>query len=46
MEGPPRRNWPLLALLLLLALGLRVWQVKTTEVPARDCSGFVHIVIR
>ena len=38
-----RRDWPLLLLLLLLAGGLRVWQVKTSEVVARDGIGYVHI---
>ena len=37
-----RRDWPLVVLLLLLAFGLRVWQVKTSEVVARDAIGYVH----
>src|SRR5438105_107911 len=39
----PRRDWPLLLLLMLPALGFRVWQVKNTEVPARDCIGYVRM---
>src|SRR4051812_20647148 len=44
--APPRRPWLPVAILLLAALALRVWQVRTTEVPARDCIGFVHLAWR
>ena len=37
-----RRDWLLLVLLLLLTFGMRVWQVKTSEVVARDSIGYVH----
>jgi hypothetical protein len=42
---PPRRlDWgPLLALLLLLAAGLRVWLLCHTEVAARDSIHFIRI---
>jgi hypothetical protein len=46
MEEPhstPRRDWPLLVLLLLLALAMRVWQVTTCEVAARDSVTYVRI---
>jgi hypothetical protein len=46
MEEPlstPRRDWPLLMVLLALALAMRVWQVKTTEVAARDSIGYARI---
>src|SRR5947209_1574292 len=47
MEGPspapPRQSWLPVAALLLAALALRVWQVETTAVPARDCIGFVRL---
>ena len=49
MEEPlstPRRDWPLLVLLLLLALAMRVWQVTTSEVAARDTVGYVRIAWR
>jgi hypothetical protein len=39
----PRRDWPLLLLLIALACGFRIWQVANTEVPARDCIGYVQM---
>jgi hypothetical protein len=46
LTSPPRRDWQLLLLLLLLALGLRAWQVKTTEVAARDSIAYVRMAWR
>ena len=37
-----RLDWKLVALLLLLAAGLRVWQLTHTEVAARDSIGFIR----
>jgi hypothetical protein len=42
----PGEKWgdlPWLALLVLLTLGLRCWQVATTEVVSRDSLGFIRI---
>src|SRR5262249_58511665 len=36
-------DWLLLALLVLLAAGIRVWQLAHTEVAARDSIGFIRI---
>jgi len=36
-------DWLLLALLMLLAAGIRVWQLAHTEVAARDSIGFIRI---
>jgi 4-amino-4-deoxy-L-arabinose transferase-like glycosyltransferase len=56
MEGPQRttqeakgtgrrRELALVALLVLLAAGVRVWVVRTTEVPARDSIGFIRYAL-
>src|SRR5439155_10473909 len=36
-------DWLLLGLLVLLAAGIRVWQLAHTEVAARDSIGFIRI---
>ena len=36
----------LVALLILLTLGLRTYQLRTTEVTARDSIGYIHIAWR
>jgi 4-amino-4-deoxy-L-arabinose transferase-like glycosyltransferase len=38
-----RIDWCLFALLLLLAAGIRLWQLTHTEVAARDSIGFIRI---
>lgn len=43
---PSRRTWPLVALLLAIALAMRIWQVTTTEVASRDSIGYVRIAWR
>jgi hypothetical protein len=39
----PRRDWPAVTCLLLLALGMRAWQLTHTEVAARDSIGYIRI---
>jgi hypothetical protein len=48
MVAPPRRwsDFRLLALLVLLAAGMRVWQIRNTEVTSRDSVGYVRIAWR
>jgi hypothetical protein len=49
IAAPPRAGWGdfrLLALLLVLAAGLRAWQVCHTEVTSRDSVGYVRIAWR
>jgi hypothetical protein len=41
-----RRDLALLALLLLLAGGVRAWVVWCTEVPARDSIGFIRYALQ
>ncbi|HVS39577.1 MAG TPA: glycosyltransferase family 39 protein [Gemmataceae bacterium] len=51
MEEPQTPQWSrldiwLIALLVLLTLGLRTYQLATTEVTARDSIGYIHIAWR
>ncbi len=39
------RDWQVLTLLLVLTLGLRLWVVAATEVPARDGIGFIRYAL-
>src|SRR5262249_25888758 len=41
-----RRDWRLLALLLILVLPLRVWLLYNTEVAARDSIGFIRYALQ
>jgi hypothetical protein len=44
LPSPARRwDWKPLVLLLLLALGMRAWQLTHTEVAARDSIGYIRI---
>src|SRR5438067_9974363 len=36
-------DWLLIGLLVLLAAGIRVWQLAHTEVAARDSIGFIRV---
>ncbi len=38
-----RADWCLVALLLVVAAGIRTWQIAHTEVAARDSIGFIRI---
>jgi hypothetical protein len=40
------RDLALLALLLVLATGIRAWVVRCTEVPARDSIGFIRYALQ
>lgn len=40
----PCPDWALIGLLLLLAVGLRVWMISQTTVAARDSIGFIRYV--
>lgn len=42
LPGPHRREWPWIALLLIVACGLRCWHLAHTEVTTRDSIGFIR----
>lgn len=46
LPGAGWRDWRWLGLLLLLAIGMRAWQIGHTEVPSRDSIGFIRLAWR